>query len=76
MERYKQRKQNNLITVEKVEGGELTIRKKQFDVNTGEEVDSVPDRYLKSTLLANKAELEAKLEDINEMLKEFSRKEV
>ena len=72
MDNYKEKKQQGIIIVDKIEGEELHISKKQFDVDSGEEVESKIDIFLQSTLLIRKAELEKELSEVNEMLKEFA----
>lgn len=71
MDKYTERKQASLIIVDKIENNEIYVTKKQFDRDTGEELESITHRFSKSTLMKNKAQIEAQLADINELLKEF-----
>lgn len=71
MDKYKQRKQKGDIVVLGIRDDILKVQKKVYDTQTGVEIGVSTDRVAKQTLITEKATLEARLVDIDEILKEF-----
>lgn len=68
---FKAKKNKNLITVNKVSATVAEIAHKRFNPITGEADDVFVEIIDKAHLLNLKKDLESKIADINEQLKEF-----
>ena len=74
---YLQKKQTGIlsrkITDHHEDGPALTVTIKQFNSESGAEIESKVDTFFKKSLEIRKAELEQELYDVKAMLSEFSK---
>jgi len=74
MKTFEEKKKAKLITIEVDKNNqELHVIQKRFNPDTGEEIDSGKNIYLKNSLQIRKTELENELEGVKAMLKEFDK---
>jgi len=75
MKTFNEKKSAGLITTQvTIDKKELHVIQKRFNPDTGEEIQSGKNIFLKSSLEIKKTELENELEDVKAMLKEFDNK--
>jgi hypothetical protein len=72
---YRKRKKAGLIKIkaEGEKGERIILHSKRFNPTTGEEEESLRDRIHEDQLLEHRAEHQARIEDIDELLKDIDK---